>query len=301
MYAIETHQLSKHYSRGKVKALQEVSLQVPQGKIYSLLGPNGSGKTTLVKVLLGLVHATNGKAHILGEDIHASSCHDRIGYLAENHHFPGFLTAREVLYYFGRMSHIPKPDLLERIPNLLEIVALSEWSDVKIRNYSKGMMQRLGLAHALINGPDLIFLDEPTDGIDPMGRRQIRDILIELRNQGKTVFVNSHLLSEVERMSDELAILKKGRVVRSGSLQELIALQGSYQIQIKGETKPLQTLCRQMNLPFENNRHFTVQVQNETELNTLIDRIRNENIEIRAIIPEKISLEDYFIDVVEHT
>jgi len=210
LFAIETHHLSKFYSRGKVKALQDFSLSVEKGKIFGLLGPNGAGKTTFIKLLLGIIHPTKGQAFILGQPVSNYRVHQHIGYLSEKHHFPDFLQARQVLYYFGKMSGISGSQLDLRIEELLELVNLSEWANAKTREFSKGMLQRLGLAHTLINDPQLIFLDEPTDGIDPVGRREIRDLLQLLRDQGKTIFLNSHLLSEVERISDEIAILLAG-------------------------------------------------------------------------------------------
>ena len=181
MKAVETFNLTKHYSRGKVKALNDFSLQVETGQIFSLLGPNGAGKTTLIKLLIGLAHPTAGRATILDHSIKDYKMHKHIGYLSENHRFPEFLSAAQVLYYYGRMSGVNSTDLKDRIPKLLTQVNLKDWMDVKIQKYSKGMMQRLGLANALLPNPDILFLDEPTDGIDPVGRREIRDLLKAIR------------------------------------------------------------------------------------------------------------------------
>ncbi|MEJ2056088.1 MAG: ABC transporter ATP-binding protein, partial [Calditrichaceae bacterium] len=233
LYAIETFGLTKHYSRGKVKALNDFSLQVDKGQIFSLLGPNGAGKTTLIKLLTGLLHPTSGDGKILGYPINDYQMHRYIGYLAENHRFPEFLTASQVLFYYGKMSGIKPSELKDKIPRLLAQVNLEDWINVKIHKYSKGMMQRLGLANALIHDPEILFLDEPTDGIDPVGRREIRDILKSLRDRGKTIFLNSHLLSEVERVSDEIAILKGGRLIKQGRVEDFISIKEQFQIKLQ--------------------------------------------------------------------
>ncbi len=299
MYAIETCDLSKFFSGGKVKALQECNLKVETGKIFGLLGPNGAGKTTMVKLLLGILLPTHGDARILNKPIKDHKIHAQIGYLAENHRFPPFLTARQVLWYYGKMSGVKPVILKERIPHLLKTVKMEKWARTKIKKFSKGMMQRIGLAHALINDPDIVFLDEPTDGIDPVGRREIRDILQELRHRGKTIFLNSHLLSEVERISDEIAILKQGRVLQQGPVQNFIAVEHKYQISVKEENDKLIEMCQSRDIttaPYKD--HVQIGVQDERQLNELIDSLRRENIVIQAIIPHKISLEDFFIQIV---
>ncbi|MBN2367297.1 MAG: ABC transporter ATP-binding protein, partial [Calditrichaeota bacterium] len=211
-----------------------------------------------------------------------------------------FLNAEQVLYYFGKMSGLGKGELRSRIPALLELVKLSDWNKYKIRKYSKGMLQRLGIAQALINDPDLLFLDEPTDGIDPVGRREIRDILVDLRNRGKTIFLNSHLLSEVERVSDEIAILKNGRLIQKGDLQQFISVKDSYHLKVQEEESGTEEICEELNIPlFKKDDYFVISVAGTEHLNRLIDTLRDKNITIQAIIPHKISLEDHFIDVMD--
>ncbi|MGH1362107.1 MAG: ABC transporter ATP-binding protein [Calditrichia bacterium] len=300
MNAIETRELTKHYQRGQIKALTEVSLNVERGKVFSLLGPNGAGKTTLIKLLLGIVFPTGGNATLLGEDISNAQIHERLGYLAENHRFPDFLTANQVLYYFGKMAGVSPNNLKSRIPVLLKRVNLQDWGDTRIRKYSKGMMQRVGIAQALMNEPDLLFLDEPTDGIDPVGRREIRELLNSLRNEGKTIFLNSHLLSEVERISDEVAILKKGQLVRQGSVDELISVKQQYEVQLGGEDLALKILCKELHVPVQDIKGKTViSVEDDAQLNHIIDMLREQQLVIQGIIPRKISLEDFFIDIIE--
>lgn len=300
MSAIETFNLSKHYSRGKVKALNDFSLQVETGQIFSLLGPNGAGKTTLIKLLIGLAHPTAGHATILGKSIKDYKIHQHIGYLAENHRFPEFLTAAQVLYYYGKMSGVNSIDLKDRIPKLLTQVNLKDWINVKIQKYSKGMMQRLGLANALLPNPDILFLDEPTDGIDPVGRREIRDLLKSLREQGKTVFLNSHLLSEVERVSDEVAILKNGKLLQKGRVEDFISIKEQYQVKVISENNKINEICDKLSIPITyQNAFYNIAVQDDAHLNKFIDMVRGKGISIQAIIPRKISLEDFFIDVIE--
>jgi len=300
LYAVETLELTKYYSRGKVKALESCSISVEKGKIFSLLGPNGAGKSTLIKILLGIVFPTKGYAKILDQDISNYKTHSHVGYLAENHRFPDFLTAQQVLYYFGKMSGMDTISLSKRIPELLKTVRLDKWASVKIRKFSKGMLQRLGVAQALINDPTILFLDEPTDGIDPIGRREIRDLLKSLRNMGKTIFLNSHLLSEVERVSDEIAILKDGRLIQKGGVDEFISIKQQYQLQASGGNTTIEGICNRLDIPLQSQNGFmNVSVMDEVQLNHLIDELRKNQTIIQAITPRKITLEDYFIEILE--
>lgn len=300
MFTVETNELTRHYAGGKVKALNKCNIRVEEGRIFGLLGPNGAGKTTLVKMLLGIVHPSAGSATILGRPISDYHIHKKIGYLAENHRFPEFLNARQILFYYGKMSGLSKATLNIRIPELLKWVSLSDWAEVKIQKYSKGMAQRLGLAHALLNDPQLIFLDEPTDGIDPVGRKEIRDLLLSLRAQGKTIFLNSHQLSEVERISDEIAILKNGKVLQTGRVEDFISVKSQYLVQIQNGTLPFTDLCADLQIPVhQTDERYTVTVEDERHLNRLIDALRAKKILIRSLVPRKITLEDYFIDVIE--
>ncbi len=202
MIAISSTSLSKVYRNGlvirnPVTALSDFSMEVESGQIFSLLGPNGAGKTTFIKILLSLAYATSGTVSILGEQIPNARIRSRIGYLPENHRYPGYLTGEQVLRFFGRLSGVPHSTVEARIAPMMQMVGMEQWRRMRVKKYSKGMLQRLGLAQALINEPELIFLDEPTDGVDPVGRKEIRDLLKQLKNQGRTIFLNSHLLSEV--------------------------------------------------------------------------------------------------------
>src|SRR5947209_7063566 len=218
---IVTDHLAKHY--GRIRALGGVSLAVQPGEIFGLLGQNGAGKTTLVKVLLGVVAASDGRAEVLGQPTGTAAVRRRIGYLPEDHRFPDYHTAASLLDFYGALLDVPSAERRKRIPPVLELVGLKGRMHSKVRTYSKGMKQRLGIAQAIFRSPEIIFLDEPTDGVDPVGRREIRELMERLKEQGKTIFVNSHLLSEVELVCDRVAILRKGEVVQEGTVEALTA------------------------------------------------------------------------------
>jgi ABC-2 type transport system ATP-binding protein len=301
MKAIQTNSLSKIYSSGKKKinALSELSLEVPSGTIFGLLGPNGAGKTTLIKLLLGITFPTFGSAKILDTDISDYSIKRKVGYLPENHKYPPYLNAIEVLSFFGKLSSADGINLNKRIDELLELVKLTERKKSKIKTYSKGMMQRLGLAQALINDPELIFLDEPTDGVDPIGRKEIRDVLIELKNKSKTIFLNSHLLSEVELITDRVGILNKGKLLREGSVKELTESKEEYKLRLGNDLFDVTKFSTTETFIIKNSDGtFSVKVGNSDSLNKLIDKIRNESILIKEIILQKSTLEEMFISII---
>ncbi len=232
-YAIEATSLEKIYRsrfRGReIKAVSHLTLRVPVGVKFGLLGPNGAGKTTFVKLLLSAVNPTAGTAAIFGRDARDPEARRPVGYLPENHRFPTYLTGDGMLEFYGALSGMEAAERKKRIPELLELVGLREWGDVRIKKYSKGMLQRLGLAQALMHRPKLLVLDEPTDGVDPVGRREIRDVLNGLTGTGVTIFINSHLLSEVESFCEYVAILRKGELALEGKISSLVAGRG-YQI-----------------------------------------------------------------------
>ncbi len=224
---VEISELTKDYDVGfwrkrKVRALDGLSLQVYEGEIFGFLGANGAGKTTTLKLLMRLMFPTSGSARILGHDIADISMHQQIGYLPENPYFYDYLTAREFLDYCGQLFGTAPAARKQRSSELLSRVRLDEKSwNVQMRKFSKGMLQRVGLAQALINDPAIVFLDEPMSGLDPVGRREIRDLIAALRQEGKTVFMNSHILSDIEVLCDRVAILKRGKLAHVGHLDEL--------------------------------------------------------------------------------
>lgn len=223
-YPIELEELVVGYPArsGRVDVLKGISLKVGQGQIVGFLGPNGAGKTTTIHVLLGFVEAASGSARLFGEDVRRSIARRRIGFLPEHPQTYGFLTGRELLRTAGRLFGMRGPSLKNRVEELLKIVDLETAADRRIGTYSRGMMQRIGLAQALINDPDLVILDEPTGGLDPLGRMQIRSIIGDLRSRGKTVFFSSHELSEVERVCDSVVMLVGGRIAAAGPVSELV-------------------------------------------------------------------------------
>jgi ABC-2 type transport system ATP-binding protein len=300
MFAIESKSLTKHYSRGKIKALTEFDLQLEKGRIFSLLGPNGAGKTTLMKLLLSIALPTSGEGYILGRKISDPVSRMNIGYLSENHRFPGFLDIEQFLYYYGKMSKISGSVLKDRIPELIKLVRLEDKKKLKLKKFSKGMLQRIGTAQALINDPEIIFLDEPTDGIDPVGRIEIREILLSLKERGKTVFINSHLLSEVERMSDEIAILKDGILIKKGKTSDFLESTGKYMISVtKGSEKILFRILESKKISFsQENNSAKASISDESDLNEIIDIIRAEKVLITGVEQIRSSLEDYFIKVI---
>lgn len=304
MYSIEISNLTKVYNKKKneVRALNDLTLNINSGIIYGLLGPNGAGKTTLIKILLGIVRPTLGNAKILGVDINDYSIRKRIGYLPENHKFPQFLTAEGVMKYFAELSgvEITNPD--KEIDRLLALVNMTKWKKTKIKKFSKGMMQRLGLAQALINNPDLIFLDEPTDGVDPIGRKEIRDLLVRLKDDGKTIFLNSHLLSEVELVSDRIAILNKGNLIKEGSVEEITASKQIYTLELENKLSEnfIKNNLKDFTLnELDNDRStYEFHISDMKELNKLIDNLRENNIVIKAVTPQKNTLEEMFISLI---
>ena len=305
MHAIQSDSLSKVYRTGiskqQITALDSFSLEVNQGEVFGLLGPNGAGKTTFIKILLSLTRRTSGSASILGTHLPDDRIKERIGYLPENHRYPGYLTGEQVLGLFGKLSGVESARLRERIPSLMSLVGIAEWRAMKVKKYSKGMMQRLGLAQALINDPDVIFLDEPTDGVDPVGRKEIRGILLGLKNQGKTVFLNSHLLSEVELISDRVAILDRGKLLKVGTVDELTSTGSQYQVGIAAplpDDAKAEAAARALHLTI-GPESITAKIESTTELNTLIDLLRRHRVEITSVVKVKSSLEDSFINLIK--
>jgi ABC-2 type transport system ATP-binding protein len=235
--ALDLHGVSKTYrgsmfSRKHVHALREIDMRVHRGEIFGLLGPNGAGKSTLVKILMTVIRPTTCRGLMLGKPVGDKGSLRRVGYLPEHHRFPDYLTAAQLLDYFGALSDVPRDLRRRRAGELLEMVGISNWANHKVKGFSKGMRQRLGIANALMMDPELVVLDEPTDGVDPVGRRDIRNILTALRDQGRTIFLNSHLLSELEMVCDRVAILVQGRVFSQGTIDELTRDSRRYEIEV---------------------------------------------------------------------
>jgi ABC-2 type transport system ATP-binding protein len=284
--------------RQPIRALQEIDLQVARGRVFGLLGPNGAGKTTLAKLLLGIVSPSSGAAQVLGRPPGDVDAKQRIGYLPENHRYPAHLTGEQVLHYFGRLSGLRSPARGRRVEGLLRRVRMDEWRRVLVSKYSKGMMQRLGMAQAILNEPDLLILDEPTDGVDPIGRREIRDLLLEQRERGATIFLNSHLLSEVERVCDWVAILKNGRLVREGHVEELTHATSSYQVSVRALKPEVLTALHAIVPALHVSDNRLELTSDEDGLNRLIDALRQRGVTITSVLPGKESLEEVFVKVI---
>jgi ABC-2 type transport system ATP-binding protein len=302
--AIQTNNLSKNFwggFRGKdVLALSDVSLEVNSGEIFGLLGPNGAGKTTMVKVLLGSLRPTSGSASINGHDCSKWQARKKVGFLPENHRFPSYQTGYQMLSHFGGLAGLSRSEIKTRAGNALELVEMAKWRNTKIKKYSKGMMQRLGLAQALLSEPDIIFLDEPTDGVDPIGRREIRNVLMELKKQGKTIFLNSHLLAEVEMICDRVAILDKGKLIKTAKVGNLVETKPYYWVETFHLPDHVATILTSgfdkvlieentIKMPLDNARH----------INAVIDLLRKHEVDIVAIKPLSASLEDSFMQLIK--
>ena len=282
-----------------VAALDGLDLSVQPGEVFGLLGPNGAGKTTTVKILLGLARPTSGSARLFGLPSSDPESRRRVGYLPEGHRFPGYLTARQTLSIFGRMSGLDRATLGRRVPQLLERVRLSEWSDVRVKKFSKGMTQRLGLAAALVHEPEVLLLDEPTDGVDPVGRREIRDLLQEEAGRGRAILLNSHLLSEVERICGRVAVLRSGRVAAQGRVEDLTAAGTRYRLVAAGVDDRLLAAFRETGASIERVQgHFELTARDLDHVNALVDRLRAAGARLEELSPVRSSLEDVFVGLV---
>jgi ABC-2 type transport system ATP-binding protein len=298
-YAIETVQLGKVYRsrfRGrKIPAVTDVNLRVPIGVKFGLLGPNGAGKTTFVKMLLSAVHPTTGNAYLFGRSSEEPEARRFTGYLPENHRFPTYLTGRGMLDFYSALSGLPANERKRRIPELLELLGLEGWGDIRIKKYSKGMLQRLGLAQALIHRPRLLILDEPTDGVDPVGRRHIRNVLDRLTGSGVTVFINSHLLGEVEAFCDYAAIIDKGRLVLEGKITSLTA-GGGYRIAASGVPEDALLEIRQTGAAtVPDSTCVQIHAGTREQANQVIDIVRAAGGFVESMQASTSSLEDVFI------
>lgn len=291
--AIEIECLSKRY--GRFKALDEVSLRVPSGCVFGLLGPNGAGKSTLVKSLLTIVRPSRCRGRLLGAPVGHRSTLARVGYLPEQTDFPAHLSGRELVGFIAGLAGVPRRGLRQRIAEVLASVGMLEQADRPCGTYSKGMRQRVGLAQALIRDPELVFLDEPTDGVDPAGRVEIRGLIEAMREQGRTVFVNSHLLAEVEQVVDAVAIMARGRIVQSGSLDELTRKGRRYEIRTQGPV-PLD-LRGELEAGGAVVGGDWVEVEDTAAAQSVLDRLRQARVVIREMRERRSTLEEVFLEV----
>ncbi len=296
-FAIETRNLQKVF--GTKVAVRNLSLTVRRGQIFGFLGPNGAGKSTSIKMLLGLVTPTAGEAFVLGAPAHDVEIRRRIGFLPEDFRFYDWLTATELLEFHGRLSGMPQSRLRQRVPEILEMVGLAAHRDRRLKGFSKGMLQRIGLAQAVIHEPQVIFLDEPTSGLDPMGRRMVRDILRGQRDRGATVFLNSHILSEIEITCDRVVFLKEGEVVASRDLRCAPEQQVRVRARVRNAsaeairglavwTPSLETIGEEL--------IFTV--PSADALPEILRYLIRSGADVFGFMPERLSLEDLFVQIV---
>jgi ABC-2 type transport system ATP-binding protein len=332
--AIDLHDVAKTY-RGNVHALQGIEMKVGRGEVFGLLGPNGAGKSTLVKIMMTVIRPTRASGTLLGQPVGHKPTLRRVGYLPENHRFPKYLTGRQTLEHFGAMLGLDRAEIRKRAGELLDVVGMTAWADRKISQYSKGMLQRTGIAQALIGEPDLVVLDEPTDGVDPVGRRDIRDVLTRLRAQGKTIFLNSHLLSELEMLCTRVAILVRGQVARQGTIDELTARSQRYELELvpppQGPAALTPTIARTLGVALAPvagmppqpqppgappvplpicglladgvwvelfGTQLTIGTAEAARVQPIIDALRREDLAIRRIMPVRQTLEDLFMEAV---
>jgi ABC-2 type transport system ATP-binding protein len=329
--AIDLRQVTKTYGR-KVQALRGVQMRVSPGEIFGLLGPNGAGKSTLVKIMMTIVRPTRAEGTLLGRPLGHKATLRRVGYLPEHHRMPPYLTGRQALEFFAALGRVDRPARKRRAAELLELVGMQRWADTRLGTYSKGMQQRIALAQTLMNDPELVVLDEPTDGLYPVGRKETRDILQQLRAQGKTVFLNSHLLGEVERLCDRVAILVGGTIVRQGTIVDLTAGSTRYIIELGGDDRSAMQAAIRAALPCRmvpaletleavgaaprtmeaaetgtlpsgeivelSGTTLRVATGDPLRIQPLLDALRGQGLVIQVVRPVRQSLEDYFMQAV---
>jgi ABC-2 type transport system ATP-binding protein len=300
MPAIEILGLEKTYSVGfwrkrPKRALHPLQLTVEDGEIFGFLGPNGAGKTTTLKLLMGLVFPTAGSARILGREWTDPSVKAQIGFLPEQPYFYDYLTAHELLEYYGQLSGVPAKQRRQRVEQVLDQVGLHDVQGVQLRKFSKGMLQRVGIGQAILHDPKLVFFDEPMSGLDPMGRREVRDLMEQLKQQGKTVFFSTHILSDAEALCDRVAIIHKGELRGVGAVEDLTSsVQGKVEVIWHGTQVPasLKALGAECHVTGDRVRA----ILDENQQDAVIDALRREKLRLIAITPVRTSLEAYFVE-----
>ena len=301
---IETKDLNKIYKThlfGRPNhVLKDLNLGVKKGEIYGFIGPNGAGKTTTIKILVNLIYPSSGTAYILGQDTRKVDVKRKVGFLPENPYFYEYLKPREFLYFCGRLFGYTTKEIIKKTDRLLDLVGLLDVDDVPLRNFSRGMLQRIGIAQSLINDPSLVILDEPLSGLDPVGRKDVKDILLSLREQGKTVFFSTHILADVEMICDRAGILIQGRLVKVGSLSELLAGEvRSIDIILSDVgTDTLEKIRTLVTKYFIKDNKIFVSVNSEEEVTEIQKVVSKDSSRIISIVPHSKTLEDYFSNLV---
>ncbi|HJU41640.1 MAG TPA: ABC transporter ATP-binding protein [Vicinamibacterales bacterium] len=303
MAAIETENLTKDFLVGfwrpkPYRALDGLSLSVEPGEVFGFLGPNGAGKSTTLKLLMQLIYPTAGTARILGKPVGDVAMRRRIGFLAENPYYYDYLTAEEVLTYFARLFGIDGADARRRVSSILDEVGIGAERRLKLRSFSKGMLQRVGLAQALINDPELVFLDEPMSGLDPLGRRQVRDLILRLRAKGTTVFFSSHILSDAETLCSRVGIMAQGRLAASGRVSELVAFElKGWELVVSGVTDEMRAALEPRVQAMHSLTHgrYTIQIAADRKPEELMTELTTRGVNVESLNPLRDTLEDYFV------
>jgi len=303
MPAIETFALEKIYSVGFWKkkpkqALYPLTLAVEEGEVFGYLGPNGAGKTTTLKLLMSLMYATHGSAKILGRDLQDPIMKSQIGFLPEQPYFYDHLTARELLDYYALLSGVPAKDRAKRVDEVLHRVSLPDAGHTQLRKYSKGMLQRVGIAQAIIHDPKVVFLDEPMSGLDPIGRREVRDLIQSLKEEGKTIFFSTHILSDAETLCDRVGVINKGRLRGIGVLADL-AREVSGQIEIVWQGAAAKNAIDQLGGKAHATGELIRAVLTEDKMDAAIDAIRKSGAKLISITPVRVTLEQFFLEKLE--
>lgn len=295
---IETENLTKYY--GNKIGCKDITISVGEGEIFGFLGPNGAGKSTFIKMLVGLLFPTSGSAYVLGKPVGDVDVRKKIGYLPENFKYQDWMTGEDLLSFHASLYKLDKKKAASKMDEVLDIVKLKGHERFRIGTYSKGMQQRIGLACALLSDPELLFLDEPTSALDPVGRKEVRDIMNRLRATGKTVLLNSHLLSEVEAVCDSVAIINKGSVVKYGKLDDI--LESKFILEIHAEDLNSEVLSKlrdfDSRLSYSNNR-ISMDIRDRTDINDIASIILNGGGKLFELSPKRVSLENVFINLIE--
>lgn len=282
-------------------AVEDLSLEVAAGDIFGLLGPNGAGKTTTIKVLLGVAFPDGGEGSVLGRPLGDRAAHSRLGFLPEQPYFYSFLTAEKGLELYGKFFGLERGALKHRSEELLDLVGLRRDSPLTLDKYSKGMLQRFGIAQALINDPDLVIMDEPSSGLDPVGQKEVRDILLHLKDRGKTIFLSSHQLSEVENICDSVSIVNVGRTVKEGRLADLLVVQGRTRIALKGDDPSVVETLGPFARDVRQSDGGTVLDVASADTFAALDAARGLGMEIISVSPDRVTLEDLFLETIRET
>jgi ABC-2 type transport system ATP-binding protein len=296
-HVVSTRELEKHY--GPLRALGGVSLDVEPATVFGLLGQNGAGKTTLIKILLGMLAPTSGSAHLLGLPVGSVAARRDVGYLPEDHRLPEYHTGPSLLDVYGGLQGLPRQERRRRAAELLERLGLTGREKLRIRGYSKGMKQRLGLAQALLHRPSVLFLDEPTDGVDPVGRKQIRDLLLAERARGVTIFINSHLLGEVEQLCDRVAILRKGRLAIVGTVAEVVGAKTSWLVAFDRPLTADHPWSSARLAPAGSSGLWRLQLEAAVGIDRFLEEARGHGLHLRHLEQERGTLEEIYLQLAD--